>query len=55
MNLEGIVSIGKNEYAITTLDKLNILSLFADPGSKVFCKEDEKVYLCMGKNEWVTI
>ena len=55
MNLDGVVQTGKNEYAIKTLKDLEILSMFIYPGSKVYCIENKKQYLCTNVNEWVSI
>jgi len=55
MDLTDIVTIGKNEYFITEFNKLLALSTFAIPGSKVYCTETEKTYICVDANKWVSM
>ena len=55
MNLENIIPLGKNEYAIKTTGDLEILSSYAYIGSKAYCIENEKMYIYIGVNEWVSM
>lgn len=39
MDLRNIISTGKNEYIIKTLNDLSVLTQFANVGSKALCLE----------------
>ena len=55
MNLEGITLTGKNEYIVKELTHLVTLSYFAQTGTKAYCLEDDKMYVYIDVNEWVSI